>query len=265
MKLPFLKNKAARNSDEELLSTTIGNQRSFANAEAHKRLRTNVFFSFSDGKKSRVIGVTSSMAHEGKSTTAINLAYDIMKAGKRVLLIDADMRLSRVAKILELRRSPGLSNMLVGSSNGENVVQRSPVQDHLHVITCGDLPPNPTELLSSRRMEVMLETLKENYEYIIIDLPPVTEVADALIVSRMTDGIIVVVRQDYADRRLLNDTIQQLRRSEANILGFVMTCAQSETKYYKYKYKKYYSNNAHHRRGAGRTPQQEASQDDASV
>jgi len=227
MRLPFLKNKAARNSDKELLAAAIGNQRSFASAEAYKRLRTNVFFSFSDGKKSRVIGVTSSMAHEGKSTTAINLAYDIMKAGKRVLLIDADMRLSRVAKILELRRSPGLSNMLAGTGNGENVIQRSPVQDQLPVITCGDLLPNPTELLSSRRMEVMLETLKETYEYIIIDLPPVTEVADALIVSRLTDGIVVVVRQDYADRRLLNDTIQQLRRSEANILGFVMTCGRN--------------------------------------
>lgn len=239
MKLPFLKKKN-QNVQEEHSTATIGNQRSFANAEAHKRLRTNVLFSFSDGKKSRVIGVTSAMAHEGKSTTAVNLAYDMMKAGKRVLLIDADMRLSRVAKNLELRRSPGLSNMLVGNNHGDNIVQRSPVQDLLHVITCGDLPPNPTELLSSKRMDIMLETLKEKYEYIIIDLPPVTEVADALIVSKLTDGIIVVVRQDYADRRLLADTIQQLRHNEANIIGFVMTCAQQESKYYKYKYKKYY-------------------------
>lgn len=227
MKLPFLKHMADQNSAQEFADAAIGNQRSFANAEAYKRLRTNVFFSFPDGTKSRVIGVTSSMAHEGAGTTAINLAYDIMKAGKRVLLIDADMRLSPVAEILELHRSPGLSNMLAGSGNGGNVVQHSSVQEHLHVITGGDLPPNPTELLSSRRMEVMLEALKENYEYIIIGLPPVTEVADALIVSRLTDGIIVVVRQDYADRRLLNDTIQQLRRSEANILGFVMTCARN--------------------------------------
>jgi Mrp family chromosome partitioning ATPase len=87
----------------------------------------------------------------------------------------------------------------------------------------------------------MLETWKEQYEYIIIDLPPVTEVADALIVSRLTDGIIVVVRQDYTDQRLLADIIQQLRHSESNIIGFVMTCAPNETKYCKYKYRKYHA------------------------
>lgn len=243
-KLPFknLFHKKDKEAIEDALDTTIGSSRSFASAEAHKRLRTNVLFSFSDQKSCHVIGITSAMAHEGKSTTAINLAYDMMQVGKKVLLIDADMRLSKVAQLLEIERSPGLSNALVGDNNGEHLIQRSNVVDSLQIISCGDLPPNPTELLASKRLNVLLNALENAYEYIIIDLPPITEVADALIVSKITDGMIVVVRQDFSERKLLDDTIRQLRMNEANIIGFVMTCAQSESKYYKnYKYKKYYS------------------------
>lgn len=218
----------------------IGKQRPFAMAEAHKRLRTNVLFSFPDESACRVIGVTSSMAHEGKSTTAINLAYDIAQAGKKVLLIDADMRLSRFAKVLDVKRSPGLSNLLVGATGSEDtVVQHSEMLGNLSIISCGSIPPNPSELLSSKRMSFLLDTLKKVYKYIIIDLPPISEVSDALIVSKLTDGMIVVVRQDYADKRLLDDVVRQLRFNDANIIGFVMTCAEQEAKYYKKYYKKY--------------------------
>jgi capsular exopolysaccharide synthesis family protein len=245
MKIPLIKNKANA-VREDTRKDTIGEKRSFAATEAYKRLRTNVLFSFSDDKKCRVIGVTSAMAHEGKSTTSINLAYDMKKVGKKVLLIDADMRLSRVAKVLEINRSPGLSNFLTVDNNGDHLLQHSEMLDNLTVITCGDLPPNPTELLSSKRMGALVDTLKKAFDYIIIDLPPVTEVADPLIVSKLIDGMIVVVRQDYADRNLLSDAVQQLRYNEVKILGFVMTCAQHESKYYKYKYKKYYKKNYHH-------------------
>ena len=245
MKIPLIKNKANA-VREDTRKDTIGEKRSFAATEAYKRLRTNVLFSVSDDKKCRVIGVTSAMAHEGKSTTAINLAYDMKKVGKKVLLIDADMRLSRVAKVLEINRSPGLSNFLTVDNNGDHLLQHSEMLDNLTVITCGDLPPNPTELLSSKRMGALVDTLKKAFDYIIIDLPPVTEVADPLIVSKLIDGMIVVVRQDYADRNLLSDAVQQLRYNEVKILGFVMTCAQHESKYYKYKYKKYYKKNYHH-------------------
>jgi len=223
----------------EETAATIGKKRSFSMTEAHKRLRTNVMFSFAEENVCRIIGVTSAMAHEGKSTTSINLAYDLMKAGKKVLLIDADMRLSRIAKLLDVVRAPGLSNMLVGKNNGENLVQHSALHDGLPVIPCGDIPPNPTELLSSKRLGIMLDALKKVYEYIIIDLPPIAEVSDALIVSKLADGMIVVVRQGFVDKRLLDDAVHQLRLSEARIIGFVMTCAQYESKYGKYKYKKY--------------------------
>jgi len=236
------KNKRIENTalSPEEMRLTIGPTRPFAMAEAHKRLRTNVFFSFADNSECRVIGVTSAMAHEGKSTTSINLAYDIQQAGKKVLLIDADMRLSRIASTLSLKFSPGLSNVLVGENNGENLVQFAANLKNLPVITCGEIPPNPTELLSSRRMEILLETLKKGYDYIVIDLPPVSAVSDALIVSKMTDGIIVVARQDYVDKNLLEDTIRQLKFNESHIIGLVLNGARTESRYYyKYKYRKY--------------------------
>lgn len=225
----------------EAISSTIGKNRSFAMTEAHKRLRTNVMFSFADDESNtcRVIGVTSAVAHEGKSTTSMNLAYDLMKAGKKTLLIDADMRLSRIAKFLGVEKAPGLSNLLVGRSNGEDLVQYSPVQDNLAVMTCGNFTPNPTELLASKRFEMMIDSLKQIYEYIVLDLPPVIEVSDALIASKHVDGMIMVVRQEYVDRRLIDDAIHQLRISGVRIIGFVMTCVNYGPKYGKYSYKKY--------------------------
>lgn len=98
-------------------SSVIGKNRPFATAEAHKRLRTNVMFSFAEEAECRVIGVTSVIAHEGKTTTSINLAYDLMKAGQKVLLIDADMRMSNIVKILDVRKVPGLSDLLVGKKD----------------------------------------------------------------------------------------------------------------------------------------------------
>ena len=241
-------------SIQDALQETIGPNRPFAMAEAHKRLRTNVFFSFADSNGGRVIGITSAMAHEGKSTTSINLAYDILQAGKKVLLIDADMRLSKVAANLSLNFSPGLSDLLVGQNNGEHLVQHVAQLKNLSVICCGEVPPNPTELLSSQRMSVLLNTLKESYDYIIIDLPPVGAVSDALIVSKLTDGIIVVVRQDYVDRKMLDDTVNQLRFNQAHIIGFVMNGTDSENRYYKYrKYgKKYGYNTGKYGKDAGK-------------
>lgn len=236
--------KKIEESEVSALTAIVGHKRSFAMSEAHKRLRTNVIFSFADDSECHVVGVTSAMAHEGKSTTSINLAYDMMKAGKKTLLIDADMRLSRVAKILNISRAPGLSNMLVGDNNGQDLVQHAVEHGGLPVITCGDIPPNPTELLSSKRFSLMLAALKKVYEYIIIDLPPVGEVSDALIASKLVDGMVIVVRQQFVDKHALDDTVHQLLLSEARIIGFVMTCSQRGAKYgkYKYNYKKKYGN-----------------------
>ena len=232
-------------------SAVIGKKRPFATAEAHKRLRTNVMFSFAEDSDCRVIGVTSAMAHEGKSITSINLAYDLMMAGQKVLLIDADMRMSNFKKMLDLNQSPGLSNLLVSKEDSIKCIQASAQLDGLRIIACGDTPPNPSELLASKRMAAVVGSLRNVFDYIIIDLPPVVAVTDALIVSKMTDGMIIVARQEYADKRLIDDTVRQLQMQEANIIGFVVNCSHIENKYYGGKYGKYgkYSKYGYYKHG----------------
>ena len=238
--MKFRKIRKKDNFNTTDYASVIGKNRSFSTAEAHKRLRTNVMFSFPDEAQCRVIGITSAMAHEGKTTTALNLAYDLFQLGKKVLMSDADMRMSNVAQILNINRDPGLSDLLVGAKDDSRYIQMPGELDSLPIITSGNPPPNPSELLASRRMGIMLDTLKQKYDYIIIDLPPVSAVSDALILSKLTDGMIVVVRQDYADKRLLDDAIRQLHFQEARIIGFVMNGARTESKYGRYgHYSKY--------------------------
>ena len=212
---------------------TIGNNLSFAAAEAYKLLRTNLEFSLPSGKKCRIFGVTSALRGEGKSTTAVNIAYTMAQTGERVLLIEADMRLPTLAKRLRVKPRPGLSNLLVGQCNGNEVLQHSGLIGDLWVIAAGDIPPNPAELLGSEPMAVTLKAMTDFFDVIVVDLPPVTAVSDALVLARELEGLIVVVRQDYCDRSTLDDVVRQLRFANARILGFVMTGADTQQKKYK--------------------------------
>lgn len=209
---------------------TIGKGLNFGASEAYKLLRANLAFSLPDNSKSKVIGVTSSLRGEGKSTTAINLAYTMAETGKKVLLIEGDMRLPVLSRRLGLNQTPGLSNLLAGQNSGNEVLQNSGLLNTLKVITSGAIPPNPAELLDSNQMETTLKVMREYFDVVIVDLPPVTAVSDALAVSRFIDGIIVVVRQDYCDKKALDQTVATLKFSEAKILGFVMTDSNQQQK-----------------------------------
>ena len=213
-----------------------GDRLNFAASEAYKLLRTNLTFSMPDEKKKcRIVGVTSAMKGEGKSTTSINLAYTLAETGKKVLLLECDLRLPTMAVRLNLNRSPGLSNLLAGMVQGTEALQKSGLIKNMYVITSGDIPPNPSELLGSDQIKVVLELLSQAFDYIVLDLPPVSIVSDALVISKLTSGMIVVTRQDYCSKRLLADTIRQLRFVNAKILGLVMTGSRSAAKSYKYK------------------------------
>ncbi len=212
-----------------------GKELSFAAAEAYRLLRTNILFALPDERKCRVVGVTSASSDEGKSTTALNLSYMLAEAGERVLLIEGDMRLPTISGRLELRASPGLSNVLAGLSGVREALQDSGLHKRLQIISSGDIPPNPSELLGGKATGILVEVLSGDFDFIVFDLPPVTEVADALVASRLTDGMIVVVRQDYTNRRALADTMRQLNYVDAKVLGFVMTRAGGG------KGRKYYS------------------------
>ena len=215
----------------------------FAATEAYKLLRTNLLFSFSDEKKCHVVGITSSLRGEGKTTTSINTSYMLAETGRHVLLIEADMRLPSASNKLGISRTPGLSNLLIGGTTFNEAIRKSGLNPNLYILPAGDIPPNPSELLGSETMKKVVEALAEKFEFIIIDLPPITAVSDALIVSKVTDGMVLVVSKDYATRSALASSMNQLKIADAKILGFVFTRGElpASGKYRKYKYGNYES------------------------
>ena len=225
----------------------IGKGISFAASEAYKLLRTKLQFSFADENDCRVLGITSAMAGEGKSMSSINLAYSLSQLNKKVLLIDCDMRRPSLAIKLSISKIPGLTNYLSGLCAFNELIQPCGLKNDekaFHVVTAGRNPPNPIELLSSERMSKLLNALRAHYDYVILDLPPVGEVSDALAIAKQTDGMLLVVRQDYCKRPLLTETVRQFEFVEAKVLGVIYNAASERggayhKRYYK-KYGKYY-------------------------
>lgn len=234
------KKAAPRSGADE--PNVIGSEISFSASEAYKRLRTKLQFSFSDEGNSRVIGISSALTGEGKSLSAVNLAYMLAQLDKKVILVDCDMRRPSLAAKLGIEKAPGLSSYLSGQSHMDTLIQQcglSGEEDTFDVIAAGRNPPNPIELLSSARMEKMLNKLREKYAYIILDLPPVGEVSDALAVAKLTDGMLLVVRQHYCNRNALSDSVHQFEFVGAKILGVIYNCTTEPGKGYGY-YKRYY-------------------------
>ena len=213
----------------------------FASKEAFKRLRTNVMMAVTDGTEDcRIIGVTSAQPSEGKSTISVNLSYSIAELGKRVLLIDADMRRPSLHQKLGIEHAPGLSNLLHTTKTISSTIQKydsSEDETSFDVIPVGNQIDNPSELLDSDRMSTLLKLLVNAYEYIIIDLPPVGAVIDAIPVSKMTNGMVVVIRENNCPRGVFSDCIEQLKLAKVNILGFVVNGAlEGAGKRYQYNY-----------------------------
>lgn len=242
----LFKNKRDRSPFvSETHQRTLHKNLEFTATEQYKLLRTNLEFTVPEGVKCPVIGVTSSMRGEGKSTTAVNLSYVLAEKGSRVLLIDGDLRIPSVAKKMNIAGSPGLTDLLMDKGTPMETF-RSSLLDTWYVMPSGDIPPNPSELLGSKRMETALETLKAEFDYIVIDLPPVNVVSDALSISHLITGMIVVIREEYTEKKELERCFRQLKLSGATVLGCVMNEAKSGSgsygKYKKYKYYKYYRN-----------------------
>ncbi len=225
------------------IKKTLHKNLEFTATEQYKLIRANLDFTLPADEKCPVIGVTSSMRGEGKSTTAVNLSYVFAEKGSKVLLVDADLRIPSIAKKLEIESTPGLADLLRGKG-----AQLSEFKSHLlknwYVLPSGDIPPNPSELLGSARMEKILNQLREVFDYIIIDLPPVNIVSDAISISSLISGMIVVIREEYTEKKELECCFRQLSLSNVNVLGCVMNEAKSGgssySKYKKYKYYKYY-------------------------
>lgn len=223
---------------------TLHRNLEFTATEQYKLIRANLDFTLPEGERCPVIGVTSAMRGEGKSTTAVNLAYVLAERGSKVLLVDGDLRIPSIAKKMDIPSSPGLTDMLMKKSSVSLEGFQTSLLSNWYIMPSGDIPPNPSELLSSKRMESTLNTLREYFDYIVLDLPPVNLVSDAVAVSSYLSGIIVVVREDYTEKKELEHCFRQLKLSNVKVLGCVMNETKSGggsySKYRKYRYYKYY-------------------------
>lgn len=207
----------------------------FAVQEAYKALRTNVMFSL-PGAGCKCVGVTSPSPGDGKSTTAANLAISLAQIGKRVLLVDCDMRLPTVAASFRIALAPGLSDFLVGQAKIEECVRQTETLN-MSVMPAGNIPPDATGLLEAKQIEHLFAAFRQNFDYVVVDLPPVASVPDAAILSKYLDGYLLAVRQKRTRHRDVVQMLKQLRLAEAKILGFTTIGGESGKKYYTYKSK----------------------------
>lgn len=212
---------------------TRSNPKSFV-SEQYRTVRTNINFSMPD-KELQTILFTSASPGEGKSTTASNLAYTFASEGKRVIIIDADMRKPTVHYTFHLTNTLGLSNLLTRKALLQDVVKDSGTEN-LHVITCGPIPPNPAELLGSKTMDQLLTDLKKVYDMIIFDAPPVLSVTDGQILANKCEGTVLVVSSGSTQKESALKAKELLNSSKAHIIGTVLNNFKLEKEHGYYQY-----------------------------
>ncbi|WP_290784616.1 MULTISPECIES: CpsD/CapB family tyrosine-protein kinase [unclassified Exiguobacterium] len=189
-------------------------------AEQYRTIRTNIEFMAVD-REIQAILVTSATQGEGKSTTSSNLAVAYAQQGKKVLIIDTDMRRPTVHYTFKVANGLGLSSLLTRQAEKEKAILPTKV-DNLSILTAGPIPPNPAELLSSRAMEHLVSQLRADFDVIIFDAPQLLQVADSRITSKLTDGVVLVVGCTTSDRQRVLKAKEQLDLAEAKILGVVL-------------------------------------------
>ena len=202
--------------------------------EAFKVLRTNFQFCGQDIKS---VVITSYEENEGKTTVALYLSKALSELGKKVLLIDADMRKSVLAgRNSNFVNAPGLSELLTGMSKTEDIIFNTQYEG-MHIIFAGKYPPNPVELVSSKYFDTLLDTVGKSYDYIIIDAPPLGRVIDAAVIASKTDGSILVIDENMVKIKEAQGIVSQLKKSGSNILGVVKNrVRRKESRYYKKSY-----------------------------
>jgi capsular exopolysaccharide synthesis family protein len=223
----------------------LGGRVTGAFTEAFRAVRTNIIFSSAE-EGSRTLVVTSTGPGEGKTTFASNLAVSLAQTGQRVLLIDADMRKPKLQEAFGVPQEPGLSNVLVGSAKANEAVRKSKTPG-LWLLPAGRIPPNPAELLGSQRCKELMNTLKEHFEWIIVDSPPVMAVIDAAVIAHRATGVVFVVGADMTSRHAAKAAIGQLQNAQAKFVGAVLNRVELEkhhyyySQYYKKEYAHYYA------------------------
>jgi len=202
-------------------------------AEAYRALRTSLLLC-SSGAPPKVILVTSALPQEGKTTTSINTAVVLAHKGVRVLLMDADLRRPGIHKILGLGPRIGLSNVLTGSADLQQVVTRSPLLPNLVILPAGTPPPNPAELLASPDMQDLIERLRDQYDHIVIDTPPALSVTDAVVLATRADAVVLVIRSGHTTKQALRRAREILGRVNAKVTGVLMNAVNLRSADYYY-------------------------------
>jgi len=210
-------------------------------AEAFRTIRTNLLFTFM-GEEKKLLLVTSSGPFEGKTFITANLAAALAQLGKKVLILETDLRKPSMRRLFENERSPGLTNTLL---NGKIDFSSLPVKktsiENLDLIPSGDKPPNPADLLGSERMERFLSAIRERYDFVLLDTPPASNISDALVLAQKVDGVIFVARSGEAQKEILKEVLDRFSRLDTKLLGIILNDMRpQESRYYYYKYSYYY-------------------------
>lgn len=239
--MALFRKKRGKNTDSKSFSRDdirkiLGPESPFVVKEAYSAIRTNLLF-MQKGEKCPVFVVTSPGANNGKTINSINLAVSFAQMGKRTLLIDGDMRNPTIHRMFSIPVKNGLSEILAGLT--DNITVSKTEIENLSVLTGGKIPPNPAELISSSRMDKLLEFVKEHYDCVFIDTPPVNLVTDATVFAQKTTGYLMVVKANTTDIADVKTAAAALNNIGGNILGFVLNdVTDGRNRYYSY-YKKY--------------------------
>ena len=227
-----MKEMIFKNTSQDPAAAPLLSNGSWAFAESYKAARTNLSFLL-QGPGCKVVAVAGALAGAGASVSAINLALSFAQIGKKVLLIDCDMRLPEAAKKLGIEDAPGIADVLSGQAAAEDAIQK-PGKYDIDVLPAGNIPADPTKLLQSAQLGELFEALKESYDNIFVDVPAVLSVSDPCILSSYVDGYVLVVREDSSRYRDIADALRQIDMVGGKVLGFLYNDARpSRRKYYK--------------------------------
>lgn len=205
----------------------------FAVAESYKTIRTNLQFLLNRVEGCKVITVSSAQAGEGKTTTSVNLAISFSQLGKKILLIDSDLRRPSIAKMLKIENNDGLSGILAGFSTADRAIIN--INPTFSVLPSGAIPPNPSELLASHEFEKLISSLKDSYDYIIIDTAPAGIVSDTLSVAHLGEGLLLVIKAKTTTYHDFEKVVDSLKLANITLLGVVLNGSEVGKYYPNYR------------------------------
>jgi capsular exopolysaccharide synthesis family protein len=208
-------------------------------AEAIRSIRTSIIFSSTEEHPIKAVVITSAAPQEGKTTTACNLAIAMAQNNKRVLIVDADMRNPRLQYVFKKENKEGLSTYLASQTKFSDILRATDIEN-LSLITSGIHPPNPSELLASVKMTEFVKEAKAKFDFILFDTPPITILTDPAILSRIADGLIMVVESGKTSKRVIPRIGQILDNAKARVIGVIFNKISIKTSDYYYYYSRYY-------------------------